>query len=52
MIYPIDTDEAGKLLLVSTKLGNVSGSNGEVVLSKVIFRVIGEGKEAELLFLA
>ncbi|QNK56748.1 S-layer homology domain-containing protein [Paenibacillus sp. PAMC21692] len=45
LIYPIETSNDGTFLLVSTKMGNVSGASGEVMLGKVIFEVIGEGKE-------
>ena len=48
MIYPIETSEEGTFMLVSTKIGNVSGSNGELTLGKVIFEVVGEGKKVEV----
>jgi hypothetical protein len=48
LIYPIETSNDGTFLLVSTKMGNVSGASGEVILGKVIFQVIGNGKEVEI----
>lgn len=48
MIYPIESTAKGTILLVSTKVGNVKGDSGEVMLANASFRVIGEGLETEL----
>lgn len=48
MIYPIEKAEQGALLLVSTKIGNAAGANGEVILGKAVFQVIGKGNEVQV----